>query len=397
MVAAAPGSRAPRGFVRQLRLAALALAEIATDNSGNMIWDLGARMLLDPNATELVSLAEPPHTAAVHAVLMPTANILTNLSRYKIFKGYTTFMTKVAKQQNTPIMLVGLGSQVQYTELRPSDSGDGEDSEAGLDVAGASQIKLFHEQINFLKRVQLSGGFVSARGRFTAAIMTANGLPPPLVLGCPSLLINHNPRLGATLQQKWDAVLGQRTSKLRLAVTLPAVPAERKAIMQPVIKLLAERIFKVFPNSVVVLQTKRDLSILDALRIDHGVCLKEGRVRYYYDPQSWFDGLESCCDFVFSFRIHGTMAGVAAEVPGIVVATDLRINELADAMAIPSVILDKAKLNPDTFDLFEFIESVPSFGDKFDVRRREVAREYAREFERLGIPLNPGIARLADA
>jgi hypothetical protein len=87
---------------------------------------------------------------------------------------------------------------------------------------------------------------------------------------------------------------------------------------------------------------------------------------------------------------------VAAEVPGIVIAPDIRVKELADAMTIPTIDMDKANLDPATaFDLFDFIARVPSYSDKFDRQRQAIARVYATEFARLGVPLNPGIVAIA--
>ena len=369
--------------------------KVASDNFGNLMWALGARHLVDHNATELVNLLRPPFTLpGVHAVLMPTANLLTNLSMYKYFQGYTKVIATIARAQppDTPILVIGIGTQVQFDDLRPSSTGT---EAARLDVSRASEVQLPPEQVSFLKRVLASGGIITTRGRLTAAVITASGLPPPLPLGCPSLFLNHNPRLGARLQQKWDAVLRQRDPNLRLAITMPAVPGELEDFFRPIVQMLSDRIFKVFPNSVAILQTKRDIDTLDWFHERHDLYLREGRVRYYYDPQSWFDSLKSSFDFVFGFRIHGTMAGVASEVPGLVIATDLRIRELADSMIIPTIDMDKANLKPESFDLFDFIESVPSYGNKFDARRREVAKVYAREFKRLGVPLNPGIASIA--
>jgi hypothetical protein len=93
-------------------------------------------------------------------------------------------------------------------------------------------------------------------------------------------------------------------------------------------------------------------------------------------------------------HLHG--AAIAAEVPGIVVSKDYRIKELAEAMTLPTMDVLQAKLDPDTFDLFDFLEAADGMdGRRFDRRRQEVARVYAEEFERLHVPLHPGIAALA--
>ncbi|EFN52219.1 hypothetical protein CHLNCDRAFT_139069 [Chlorella variabilis] len=451
MVAAVAGSRASGSFARQLRLAATALAlctmvvawvlmgerpasadtrafdegspkvkvgwighvfdakpstigltlseakPIATDNSGNLVWAYGARCLLDPNTTEPVALV-PPYTEHIDAFLLPQANLLMNISNYDMVRGYTSFVLKVSRAVKAPIAVIGIGSQVRFDDAPLLEEG------ADMSAAAASAVQLHPQQVAFLKQVEASGGIITTRGKFTAAIIEGNGLPPPLPLGCPSVFINHNPRLGAVLQRKWDAVLRRRDPNLRLAVTLPAIPGDQPYPLG-LVSLLARRVLEAYPNSVVVLQTSRDEDTLDAMHSHFGLYLRPSRIRYFYDVESWIAGLKSCCDLVWGFRIHGTMAGVAAEVPGIVIARDFRIRELAEAMALPTVdMFDPAtmetsagRLDPDTFDLFDFLAAVKGFdGQRFDARRRKAAKVYSAEFQRMKLPLHPGVEAIAE-
>jgi hypothetical protein len=87
-------------------------------------------------------------------------------------------------------------------------------------------------------------------------------------------------------------------------------------------------------------------------------------------------------------------------VPGIVVSKDYRIKELAEGMALPTVdLLDfLAAVDLDKFDLFDFMVGVKAYNATgFDAHRAEVAAEYARQFGRLGVPLNPEVAAMARA
>ena len=98
------------------------------------------------------------------------------------------------------------------------------DEKAGPEaIATPESVTLDARQVELLAAVAESGGAITVRGRFTAGVMEANGLAPPLPLGCPSLFLNHAPRLGADLQRKWDAILAARNSSLRVAVPLPHV------------------------------------------------------------------------------------------------------------------------------------------------------------------------------
>ncbi|KAI3432796.1 hypothetical protein D9Q98_010380 [Chlorella vulgaris] len=403
-VGAMYGERPPSG------LSLAEAASVATGNFGNAVWGYAAWQLLDHSAVEVLDVTLGQLADGLLAVLMPTANLLFDMRSYG--KSGRQLMTQrlhrvatAAAAQAAPVLLVGIGMQVEFDEQLSGEGGatDANNNtshinatrQASADAAAAQHVRLPREQTQLLAQVHKSGGIVTTRGAFTAAVVAANGLPPPLPLGCPSFMLNHNLELGAVLQRKWDAVLAGRSTSMRLAVTLPATPGSKP--LPPHAHLLAKRIFKRFPNSVAVLQTGEDALTLRRLNAKHGTCLGAERIHYFYDPQSWVDGLRSF-DFVFGFRIHGTMAALAAEVPGIVVSKDYRIKELAEAMALPSIDLLAAQLNEDTFDLFDFMEAVPAYAENgFDKRRRQVAGVYVREFERHRVPLHPGIAAIGSS
>ncbi|KAI3433676.1 hypothetical protein D9Q98_003485 [Chlorella vulgaris] len=368
---------------------------VATSNFGNLVWAYAAWQLLDHAAVEVVEVVRPGVKVEVDALLMPTANLLFDATPYikSPMQRHTQMLYGLAHSVAAPTLLVGIGSQVEFDQVLGVGVAGNKTKAVSADFAAAADVVLHQQQVQLLRQVQKSGGIITTRGKFTEAIITANGLNPPLPIGCPSFMLNHNPRLGEVLQKKWDAVLAARSTKLRLAITMPATPRTKGLPLHA--DLLAKRIFKLFPNSVAVLQTEEDAYTLQRLNAKHGVCLGAERVLFYYDAQSWIDGLKDF-DFVFGFRIHGTMAALAAEVPGIVVSKDYRIKELAEAMALPSVDLLAAKLDDDSFDLFEFMDTLTSYeAAGFDQRRREAAAVYVREFERLKVPLNPGVAAIA--
>jgi hypothetical protein len=359
---------------------------ICSDNSGNLMWALAAQRLLDPNASELVQLA-PPYDAPIQALLLPEANMLVNVSKRHTL-GLTNRYRSLFKNLTAPIMLIGVGSQVRFEEAAPGAVGGGGEQGGALPPlsAGADRVRLGPEQKDFLRMIAKSEGMVTVRGEFTASLVAANGLHRPLPLGCPTFFLNHNPRLGEALQQKWDALVAARDPKLRLAVYLPNIPGD-KPYPESLLKLLAERVFKPFPNSVAVLQTPHDENTLENMHRLNGLYLRSWRVRYFYDAQSWIDGLAGCCDFVLGFRIHGAMAGVAAEVPGLLLSPDMRVRELAAAMRLPSLDMlelhtlemggGAPPLDPDHFDLFDFLATVKHGYAGFDERRREVGPHLA--------------------
>ena len=83
---------------------------------------------------------------------------------------------------------------------------------------------------------------------------------------------------------------------------------------------------------------------------------------------------------------------------GIVVATDYRILELAEAMGIAHTDIFDPMLDPATFDLYKFVEAVrqKTFdGAAFDANRRRIARDYAELLAATHVSLHPGIAAIA--
>ena len=206
--------------------------------------------------------------------------------------------------------------------------------------------------------------------------------------------------------------------------------------------LLVYRLFKTFPNSAFILQTPRDENTLEYFNSRLSTYVRSHRARYYYDVESWIDGVRNSFDFVIGWRIHGQMAALAAEVrgsgwargptcppaqarpqlrgrscrpparllcrllqvPGLLIAPDWRITELADTMQLPAVDMPDlatmetpvGTLNRTTFNLFDFAAAAaPHAYRGFDANRQRIAAVYAREFERLGVPLHPGVQAMA--
>ena len=88
-----------------------------------------------------------------------------------------------------------------------------------------------------------------------------------------------------------------------------------------------------------------------------------------------------------------------AGIPAVAIATDYRILELVEAMNIAHTDIFNPLLDPATFDLYKFVESVrPSFDSAaFDANRRRIAREYAELLAATHVSLHPGIAAIADS
>jgi hypothetical protein len=233
--------------------------QICTDNCGNLVWALAALRLLDPNTTEVVHIPPPfiPTDEPIAALLFPEANLLLNISKYDKFTSvasYTKYLSSIVSSIDVPVMLIGIGTQVHFSDagITRTAGRDAEADTADLDKL-ASQVSLHPEQQHFMQQIDSSGGFTTVRGEFTAAVLTANKLQSSYPLGCPSFFLNHNMQLGAVLRQKWDTLLAARNTSLRVAVNLPNIGGDKPFPLE-LIQLVTERVLKVFPNSVVIMQ-----------------------------------------------------------------------------------------------------------------------------------------------
>lgn len=178
---------------------------------------------------------------------------------------------------------------------------------------------------------------------------------------------------------------------------MPHLPSagQRYSDANTLIKFIADNIFKVFPKSFAVFQTPLDSDPTMKRLRNYGVDLGPNRTKYFYDAEHWIEDIRDSADLLFGFRIHGTMSGVAAEVPAIIISTDYRIQELAEEMALPTATLQDPLFDMKPFNLYEFMAALGFNGSRFDERRRQLAGEYLGIFNRLGLPLNPGIKRIA--
>mmetsp|Transcript_5397 Transcript_5397/g.15966 ORF Transcript_5397/g.15966 Transcript_5397/m.15966 type:complete len:242 (-) Transcript_5397:200-925(-) len=230
--------------------------------------------------------------------------------------------------------------------------------------------------------------------------------------GCPSLTLNRDVRLGANLEDKFRLIAARvaRDERLRLAITLPAIKPHWPS-MHHTERTLLEILFLHIAarhDTIVVIQTKYDFLTMKTLRKQHGAKFPNvTELSMYRGDFDTIDGWKETLakrDLVLGGRIHGTMMGIYAAVPSILVGCDFRQWELATAMQIPMVthrdFIGQRFRSPGAagqkFDMKKFIATVAEAfrGATFDRRRREVVRNYQRMLAIAGLEINPELYHL---
>jgi hypothetical protein len=79
--------------------------------------------------------------------------------------------------------------------------------------------------------------------------------------------------------------------------------------------------------------------------------IRSDRVRFFLDPQTWFEHLAQY-DFSFGSRIHGNIAALLAGTPALLLAHDARTLELAEYHEIPYRTITSIEDGADAIGLY---------------------------------------------
>jgi hypothetical protein len=256
--------------------------------------------------------------------------------------------------------------------------------------------------------------FVSVRGRFSQEACEALGIPGTEVLGCPSALLNPDPHLGRALETRLALLRADlRAGRVpRLAMTA-AAPFEIREDLPK--RDLERRLFGwTLAADGLYVQQSGGLAAMNATnghwyRLDAGARRSIAAIlapetdplelwaflskagRFFLGVPDWMEAMRSR-DLVLGTRLHGTMAALAAGVPGAIIAHDSRTDELAETMHLPRLSMADAMASP---GLGAAVDRIRFDGAAFDDWRARAARATAAAFDRIGMPLAAPVRALA--
>jgi hypothetical protein len=304
-------------------------------NTGNLVFSQAVFRLLSTPDTRLktsgVAKYKPSRiNAGFDHVVIPLANAFR--------PGYTNTLdslTAVIEQLKVPVTVVGVGAQADL---------EGEQREADQ-VDPATK--------RFVSAVLEHSPSIGVRGEFTRNYLRGLGFGDEhvKVIGCPSMFM-YGPDL--RIERKVDALTAESPIAFNVS---PYVHA-----MGPISLDHAAR----YPNLVYMGQNMQTLTMmLDGIypgkharmskagapvTLQHPL-IRENRVRFFLDPQTWFSHLAQY-DFSFGTRIHGNIAALLAGTPALLLAHDSRTLELADYHQIPHRVIDSLPDTPDAAALY---------------------------------------------
>ena len=299
-------------------------------------------------------------------VIYPVANLLRPIQDFEAnpaVQAETELVTHLSQLFPGSFLVMGLGYQSQ------------------LRLAGGATRDLHPLQVEMLDVLLQRTPGITLRGDTTLAVLRQQEMFRHArleALGCPSLMISpyvdHGQRMGA--QAPPVAV-----SKIGLG--LPSNPRGCLPLFEKLMQLAQD------PRAHVVLQDASDLE----------ACLAAGlpdeRVHMFCDLSEWIAFLKSC-DVCITARLHGAQVAVLAMTPVLLIATDSRMEELAQRMALNWIAMD----DPGVLELLEdwprLLQRACDFdGARYDANRRVLALKTMHFLASLGLPAHPGLKALA--
>ncbi len=233
---------------------------------------------------------------------------------------------------------------------------------------------------------------IGVRGSFTKHVLAHHGLAGHAeVIGCPSLFINPDPKLGQTIarnarrlgrvavvagHENWRH-LGRIEASLSRAVTATdgAYIGQHGLNMMKLTRGEAGRLDET------VLEALRahicpDMNLAEFVRWSR----RYGRV--FFDVSEW---LAYCrkFDLVVGTRIHGTMIALQAGTPAVCIVHDSRTLELCETMGVPHVLYEAL---PDGIGYRDLPSLFDFDADAFDENRLRLCATYVRFLERNAVP-----------
>jgi hypothetical protein len=307
-------------------------------NTGNLVFSQATYRLLSTREAKLKTSGLARSRASeinerFDHVVIPLANAFRT--------GYLETLNTLSdliEKLTIPVTVLGVGAQASVEgAYRRSD-----------EVAGPAA--------RFVRAVLQRSPSIGVRGEFTGEYVRALGFGGDEVdvIGCPSMFM-YGPHLDVRKRvERLD-----RDSAIALNVS-PYVPE-----MGPISLWHAER----YPNLVYMAQNHRTLELMlwgnypypeqkyerlvklgAPVSLEHPL-IAQDRVRFFVDPQTWFEHLKGY-DFSFGTRIHGNIASLLAGTPALVLAHDSRTQELANYHQIPHRVIGELPRNVDAADLY---------------------------------------------
>lgn len=223
----------------------------------------------------------------------------------------------------------------------------------GGQAATKDDYRLRGDNLRFWQIVSERSKLIGVRGTFTADLLYANGIKNVEIVGCPSIFRTRNRNL--TIKRPRDIKRVAFSIRREVDKNYADRPEEYLRVQREFL-LNTARQFDTTVTTHGEPEEKayffKNAAAMDAARqtfVHEGWFTPETTVdmeKLYREKMFFFlrvedyDSFIKNQDFAIGYRVHGVLPALANGVPGFLVKYDSRSSELADTLAIPSLVFD---------------------------------------------------------
>lgn len=312
-------------------------------NIGNLLFINAVGESIDPNGKNTVEIthyrANPSDAQKINSYfdrfILPLADAFRDDNIVQLNR-----MTALIKKLTIPCVVVGVGLRSKYG----SDPGEPHPFDKAVK--------------DFVGAVLEKSSCLGLRGERTAEYLRRLGFREErdfTPIGCPSMCM-----LGLDSKVK-DLKL---TSDSRIALNGNDLAPEN-------VNRVFRRAIREYKDAYIVQQRESEIADLylgkyargETFRVQgslygkelYGRMYKEGRIKCFPNIYRWTEFLSSA-DLCFNSRFHGTVAGLMAGTPSLVISIDSRMQEMVEYHAIPSIPAKDVMETDDIEDILSHVD-----------------------------------------
>lgn len=228
--------------------------------------------------------------------------------------------------------------------------------------SNSNESFIFHPSLmKLLKIVSEKSNYIGVRGSHTASLLYKNGFTNVLPIGCPTLFWNLKPELNIEKSEtfKEPAIVYHRTIANEGFHLLKNIPIVGQDFLDEV----------VFTKNLEEDVKLKELEIVEYKKYHHTdeiLSYIDKNGVFHYSFQEWFDYIRTK-DFILGPRLHGCIAALIQGIPAVMLARDLRVNEIAEFFNIPKIRYDELSDKSSAQQIFDEADYI-KFNETYKLR-----------------------------
>lgn len=325
-------------------------------------------------------------TNAAYDQIKNCSHIGFSFNPEKINANYDAILIPAANWINTTQDWGGLGELIKKTNLPVTIMG------LGAQLDSLSDYKRIPKGTkNFLTTISDLCHSIGVRGEFTASVLKKLGIKNVDVLGCPSIFsngklpeirmngLNRIKRIGVgpTRYNIPEITSSNMYDKQRLLYQFALNNANSLYFQSEAfeISILNRDETSDLSKAVKYYGTNSEIELIDSIMV---------KGKYHTHLDQWISDVMKE-DIFIGTRIHGVIAATLAGTPAILITHDKRTEELAEAMAVPSISINDFRIE----SLLSMNDFVSCFDfEKFSRRTETNFKRFKQFYAKNNLPSN---------